>query len=149
MKYHLGCGEKYLSGYINVDFPQKEHTTITVKADLYSDLLKLKYEPCTEIRSHHVFEHFNYVESIVLLIKWAQALKMDGILRIDIPDIEALFQETGKTIASNNLRKTFKLMRLIFGSHEADWAYHINGWSQGTLTYVMDSFGFNSIGCKA
>jgi len=141
-KYHLGCGTKYLQGYCNIDFPQPEHTIISVKADLYSDLVSLKYKPCIEIRSHHVFEHFNYIESLALLVKWTQALMLGGILRIDIPDIKTLCQGF---INSPNVEKQFKFIRMIFGSHEAKWAYHINGWTETSLTYVLDRFGFKVI----
>ena len=139
IKYHLGCGSIYLNGYRNVDFPQSEHTTITVKADIYSDLLELKYEPCEEIRSHHVFEHFNFPESIALLIKWTDALCPGGILRIDVPDIEILFEEFLNS--RQNMPRSLKLLRLIYGSHEADWAYHVNGWTEKSLSYVLEKMG--------
>lgn len=141
-KYHLGCGTKYLDGYCNVDFPQSEHTIVSVNADLYSDLISLKYEPCIEIRSHHVFEHFNYIESIALLIKWTQALELNGTLRIDIPDIITLFRGF---LNAQNPERIFKFIRMIYGSHEADWAYHINGWTETSLKFVLDKFGYELI----
>ena len=143
IKYHLGCGGNYLEGYVNVDFPQSEHTIVNIKADQYENLLTIKLKPCNEIMSHHVFEHFNYIESIVLLVKWAQALKTKGLLVISIPDIEVLSEELNKAISENYIRRVFMLMRLLYGSHEAEWAYHINGWSVGTLSYIMEKMGFN------
>jgi predicted SAM-dependent methyltransferase len=145
MKYHLGCGTNYLDGYINVDFPQEKHTIVQIKADIYESLLTLKYESCGEIRSHHVFEHFNYIESIALLIKWTRALQSGGTLRIDLPDVETLCEELNKSYRAQNTRRCFKLIRLIFGSHESDWAYHINGWNSITLSYVLEKFGYDSI----
>ena len=97
MKYHLGCGTRYFDGYVNVDNPPSEHSIANVKADIYGDLITVKLDPCEEIRSHHVFEHFSYSESLALLVKWTRALKIDGVLIIDIPDIEVLSQELGNS----------------------------------------------------
>ena len=78
MKYHLGCGTRYLDGYVNVDNPPSKHSIANVKADIYGDLITVSLDPCEEIRSHHVFEHFNYMESLALLVKWTRALKIEG-----------------------------------------------------------------------
>ena len=143
IKYHLGCGLNYFPGYINVDFPQSEHSIVTIKADIYSDLMTVKLDPCELIESHHVFEHFNYMESLALLVKWTRALIIGGTLRIDIPDMEVLCQELNTSINTNDLRRVFKIVRLLYGSHEAEWAYHINGWSIGTMSYTMERMGFS------
>jgi len=142
IKYHLGCGGNYFPGYINVDFPQSEHTIATVKADMYANLLEMAYEPCEEIRSHHVFEHFNYIESMALLIKWTRALQINGTIRIDLPNMEALSIGLAHAILDGNVLRTFRFMRMIYGSHEAKWAYHINGWTKTTMTHVLEKFGF-------
>jgi predicted SAM-dependent methyltransferase len=145
IKYHLGCGLNYFPGYTNIDYPQSEHTIIAVKADIYSDLMTVKLEPCELIESHHVFEHFSYIESLALLVKWTRVLVIGGVLRIDIPDIEVLCQELGTSITAKDHRRVFKIVRLLYGSHEAEWAFHINGWSMGTLSYTMDRFGFSIV----
>jgi len=144
IKYHLGCGEKYFEGYINVDYPQSQHTVANIKADIYENLLKLKYESCQEIRSHHVFEHFNYIESMALLVKWTKALTLEGLLRIDVPDLEALCSSLLESYKNGYILKSFKVLRLLFGSHESDWAYHINGWTPQTLSYVLERFGYEA-----
>lgn len=143
MKYHLGCGNNYFQGYVNVDFPQSEHTIVNIKADLYADLIQMNYEKCGEIRSHHVFEHFNYIESLVLLIKWTEALNLGGILRIDLPDMEALSKGLSDAITKKDIQRYFKIIRMLYGSHEANWAYHINGWTLDSLSYILEKLGYS------
>lgn len=142
MKYHLGCGSHYLPGYLNVDFPRDQHTVNdAVQADLYADILTMKYEPCDEIRSHHVFEHFGFVDSFKLLEKWTPVLKISGVLVVDVPDVEALAQVL---VESKNPMKQFRVMRYLYGSQEASWAYHINGWTLDTLRYVLEKIGYKT-----
>lgn len=148
IKYHLGCGTQYKDGYINIDNPPSEHSIANVKADIYGDLITVPLDPCIEIRSHHVFEHFNYMESLALLVKWTRALELEGILLIDIPDMEVLTQELLTSIQKNDVRRTFKIVRLLYGSHEADWAYHINGWSLRSLSHVLEKMGFEGTGSQ-
>jgi predicted SAM-dependent methyltransferase len=139
LKYHLGCGSVYLEGYVNVDFPQEHHNiNHSIKADLYVDIMKMKYEKCDEIKSNHFFEHFSYVDSLVLLYKWTKALNFEGILDIGIPDVEELC----KAFVIGNTATKFKVIRYLYGSHEADWAYHLNGWSKDTLTHVLEILGY-------
>lgn len=139
MKYHLGCGSIYLEGYCNVDFPPGNHSVNnSVKVDQYANILTMQMNKCSEIRSSHVFEHFSYVNSMVLLYKWYGALELGGILRICLPDVEALSAE----LSNASVDKSFKIIRYLYGSHEDPWAYHINGWTQKTLSYVLGKIGF-------
>ncbi len=140
MKYHLGCGSQYLEGYINVDFPSENHNVNhDIRADIYIDILKMSYDDCDEIRSHHFFEHFNYFDTMVLLLKWTNSLKLNGKLIIDLPDLEELCKAY---LAADNKTK-FLIVRYMYGSHEADWAYHINGWSKDTLEYILKELGYS------
>ena len=139
-RYNLGCGSQYIDSYINVDFPESEHNVNhDVKADLYTDILEMKYEECDEIRSHHFFEHFNYYDSLALLLKWTEALKIGGTLVIDVPDLEALCR--AYLVADTETK--FRVARYLFGSHEAKWAFHLNNWGKDTLSYVLIKLGFS------
>lgn len=143
IKLHLGCQEKYLDGYINIDLPPEEHTAEKVKADVYADVRNLKYEPDSvqEIRSHHLLEHFSRQEALLLLARWHKWLKVGGLLVAETPDFE---ESAGKFMNGKNIDDKFALARHIFGSHEAQWAYHKDFWSEEKFRYVLASLGFGN-----
>ena len=86
MKLHLGCGERYLEGYINIDYPPEQHTVQqNTKVDHYADITKLNYpeNSIDEVRLHHVFEHFDRATALALLCNWHTWLKPGGKLLIE------------------------------------------------------------------
>jgi len=78
---NLGCGRKYLDGYINCDVVQ------TVKADKYFNLEEFPYpfEPnyADEVFLDNVLEHLSDVPRVVNEIH--RILKPGGMLRIIVP----------------------------------------------------------------
>jgi hypothetical protein len=142
VRLHLGCGERYMEGYVNVDFPPETQALMdTSKADLHADLTKLAYEPesVSEVRLHHVFEHFNRPTALRLLLDWYEWLTPDGLLVIETPDFErcarALFMPWRR-------RRRGVLLRHIFGSHEAGWAVHQDGWYEGKFRKHLKALGY-------
>lgn len=133
-KYHLGCGRKYLNGYVNVD-----HNRPGIKVDIDADLLSFAPVNATEIRSHHVFEHFSYPESFHLLINWTFNLTQGCLLIIDIPDIEMIC----KHLSDRSAYTHFGVVRLLFGDQAEPWAFHKCGWTKDMLTTVLTDFGFS------
>lgn len=133
LKLHLGCGEKYLEGYVNIDFPPSEHSVLSPKSDVYKDIRDLEYLPesVDEIRSHHLFEHFSRVEAIDLLLKWRKWLKLNGVLRIETPD----FYMCCFLFVFSNFEERMQLIRHVFGSQEAKWAYHLDGWTKQKFNF--------------
>ena len=92
MKLHLGCGQQYLQGYVNVDYPASEHQVQkSLRADLYTDLTKLSYPVASieEVRLHHVFEHFSRPVALALLCRWRDWLAPGGRLHVETPDLMA------------------------------------------------------------
>ena len=141
IRLHLGCGGQRLNGYINIDYPPSEHNLIRVKADIYADIKSLYFPPesVDEIRLHHVFEHFNRGNALALLVRWHEWLKVDGKLHIETPDVLG----SAKMLASNVSYKIKQgILRHMFGSHEADWAYHYDGWYEDKFRRILSSLGF-------
>ncbi len=140
IKLHLGCGETYLDGYVNIDFPKEEHTIAAVKADRYVDFRILHYPEGSiqEIRNHHVLEHFNRVQALVLLMRWHAWLVPGGILVVETPDYESCAEDF---LATKDLRDKFALLRHVFGSHEAQWALHYDEWFEDKYSFLLDMIG--------
>lgn len=143
MKLHLGCGQVYLEGYTNIDFPMSNHSLQPKSvADKLADLTTLRYKQNSieEVRLHHTFEHFIRPEALALVASWHSWLEDGGRLHIEVPDFDATAKIVLKRSSSDHDKKV--ALRHIFGSNEAFWATHYEGWSQKRLQEVYELFGF-------
>lgn len=146
LKLHLGCGENHMNGYLNIDYPASEHTVqVHSGADIFADLTKIKFpsQSVDEVRSHHVFEHFDRPTALALLCKWYDWLKVGGNIVIETPDFDASI----KMLVTNQYPYKAKqsIMRHVFGSHEADWAIHCDGWYQEKFYHTLTALGFDNV----
>lgn len=145
-KLHLGCGRKYLEGYVNIDFPDSEHSVQKdLTADVYADIHGLVYpqDSINEIRLHHVFEHFSRPVALALLCRWRNWLRPGGGLRIETPDAMACFKQMLLPFTDFSTKQ--QVMRHIFGSHEAGWAFHADGWYEDKFKITLSKFGYSNI----
>jgi predicted SAM-dependent methyltransferase len=144
-RLHLGCGERYLEGYVNIDYPPSEHTVQrTSPADQLADITQLRYAPesIAEVRLHHVFEHFDRPTALRLLIDWHEWLMEGGRLTIETPDFERSARAFTMRIGRGN-RGT--ILRHVFGSHEAAWAVHWDGWYEQRYRHVLGALGYAAL----
>lgn len=148
IRLHLGCGENYLQGYVNIDFPSSKHTIMEVHPDVSTDLtlMELPDSSIDEIRLHHVFEHFNRVISTGMLLRWFKWLRTDGLLTIETPD----FSGCARTYLSEktNDRTKLGILRHLEGDQAESWAYHITQWSEERFRLVLSIIGFEIIDVK-
>jgi len=146
MKLHLGCGMRYLDGYTNVDFPISEQTVQSnIKADLCCDINSLHYPPNSieEIRLHHLFEHFSRPVALALLCKWRDWLRSGGLLRIETPDAMACCKLLASWFVSYDQKQ--QILRHLFGSHEAAWAVHCDGWYEEKFSNTLAALGYERL----
>lgn len=86
---HLGCGPKYLSGFMNID------GNLLNKLDLWLDVRNgLPFPPNSveSIYSTHMFEHFYPDELDRLLRECQRVLKAGGGMRLIVPNLESAIQ---------------------------------------------------------
>ncbi len=89
MHLHLGCGPKYLSGFVNID------GNLFNKLDLWLDVrngLPFPSNSVDSIYSTHMFEHFYPDELDVLLRECVRTLKPGGGVRLIVPNLESAIQ---------------------------------------------------------
>lgn len=136
VKLHLGCGEKHIPGFINVDIRKLEGV------DLIDDIKKLssfENDSIDLIYASHVLEHFSRFEYTKVLERWFQLLKRDGILRLSVPDFEKV---TEHYIENKNLPI---LIGLLYGGQNYDQNYHYCIWDFKSLKNELHKVGFKTI----
>lgn len=148
-KLHLGCGEKYLNGYINIDYPLEYHTIQhNSVADMSHNITELQFSnsEVDEIRTHHMFEHFERPVAIALLCRWSKWIKPSGLLHLETPDLMASAKDINSFWVSHNIKQ--QIIRHIFGSNEAAWAVHYDGWYKQKFINILSKLGFEGIKIK-
>jgi FkbM family methyltransferase len=163
LRLHLGAGEQRLPDYINVDFPSELHNVMNVRPDLAADITTLEFprRSVDEVRLHHVFEHFNRVVALGLLIRWQRWLKPGGRLLIETPDFEgearAFLKDLPEPIdaapgcepPSSAGRISFSnrmsAMRSLEGDQTAAWGYHVGHWFAERFEHTLTELGFTDI----
>ena len=145
LRLHLGCGEQRLAGYVNIDFPPEEHSVQQhPAADLFLDFthLELPSQSVDEIRLHHVFEHFERAQALALLIKWHRWMKIGAKLHIETPDVLGCAEVL---LSDKPHRDKQAHLRHAFGSQEASWASHLDGWYEEKFEHVLTKLGFQTL----
>lgn len=131
MKLHLGCCNRYLDGYVNIDI--KGGT-----ADIHADIRNLPYEDASidEIYASHVLEHFGRHEFLDVLREWYRVLKPGAYIYIAVPDIESAFEYYKKTSNLHTLYGQF------WGGQRDEHDYHKFGYTFTTLSTYLEQVGF-------
>ncbi len=87
MKLHLGCGKKYIAGFVHVDmldYPHIDYQTSVDKLFFAAD------NSVDLIYASHILEHFGRREFQSILKEWHRVLKKEGVLRISVPSFESI-----------------------------------------------------------
>lgn len=107
VKLDMGSAQDKLQGYLSVD---KYHPNADIKEDIFD--MNLTDETVDEIRASHLLEHLPYHRVPDLLKKWNKALKKDGKLVMEMPDLEQLC----KHFAEADDQERFTLSLCIYGA---------------------------------
>lgn len=134
-KLHLGCGKAYLPGWLNVDLFSN------IKADAYHDVTNLPYEKESfdEIYCCHLLEHVHRHAVLATLNQWWSLLKPGGLLRIAVPNFEAICEHYMEH------RNMGVLMGLLYAGQDNFLNRHTVTFDRPYLTKFMEAAGFVDI----
>ena len=90
---------------------------------------------------HHVFEHFERAEALALLVRLHDWLEPRGRLVLETPDFDRCIAGW----AERSFEDQALILRHMFGSQEAPWARHLDGWGAARFRYVLERLGYSDL----
>lgn len=134
---HLGCGPKYIPGFIHLDanpYDHVDHVGGVDKLDWFSD------DSVDLIYACHVLEHFGRHEYLDVLVEWHRVLKPGGILRLSVPD----FAKTVKVYSERKILVDgiMTIMGSLVGGQRDLFDYHKIVFDQELLENALKKVGF-------
>ena len=142
-KLHLGCGwRNFGNDWIHIDGGDYEHLD-------HNDITKLPYkdETVDVIYASHVLEYFDREEAVEVLAEWTRVLKKGGVLRIAVPDFEAMaiiYVMNKNTINKVGLKSFLGPLygKMTMGDQTI---YHKTTYDFDELSSVLESVGIQNV----
>jgi len=144
LKIHLGCGKKYIPGFIHVDlddYPHIDHrSTISNLSFIDKDTVELIY--CC-----HAFEYLDRKEARFALKEWHRVLKRGGCLRLAVPDFESIIRVYKKYQDIDHRGILGPLYgRMPIKSSKGDIVlYHKTVYDYKSLKNILEDASFNNV----
>lgn len=142
---HLGCGSKYLPGFINID------GNFFNKLDLWLDVRNgLPFPPNSvdSIYSTHMFEHFFADELDQLLRECVRVLKPSGGVRLIVPNLESAivaYHRNDSSWFSDSFPRHFDSLGGRFSNFVFCDGQHRTAFDFSYLDEVLRSAGFRTV----
>lgn len=136
IKLHLGCGSKYIEGYVHIDLIEYEHIDYISSVD---NLFMFQDNSVDLIYSAHVLEHFKKSQVPNVLKEWYRVLRPGGLLRLAVPDFEKLVEVYLK----------YKDLKLItgplYGRQNYEYNIHYTTFDYFSLYNCLQDAGFKKV----
>jgi len=145
LKINLGCGKRYLEGYLNIDVEESKY--VDLKANILS--LDFEKESVSVVSLVYVIEHIDFLKVKPFLEKVYSWIKKDGQLILEFPDIIKVAKCVLKL--RNNIEKLQEDslgIRGFYGEPTMNmtiYDYHKWGWSENTIKSLLKEIGFRKI----
>jgi len=142
LKLHLGCGERYLEGFVHIDIDDKEHIDFP-NTDI-SDLNMIESNSVDLIYTCGSFEYFDREEALTTLGEWKRVLKDGGVLKISVPDFESIVNVYNKYGNVDGIG----ILGPLYGKWKIkndEYVYHKTVYDFNSLSHILKSSGFKEI----
>lgn len=144
LRLQLGCGSKELEGYVNCDLEDWAGV-----CDFVSPAIRLNPIPSNsvdELFHHAMIEHMPPWETLPALHEWFRVLKPGGIILIETPDLERIFNDW---LVEGKLAEQDAIDNIFGGNKSPDKSYsaqhHLTGFTYAILTRLMEEVGFEEL----
>lgn len=135
-KLHLGCADKIIPGFINIDFRNLQG--IDVCCDV-TRLSPFENDSIDLIYACHVLEHIPRPKTFNTLLEWNRVLKPGGLLRLAVPDWESTVEIFRRTVDYENL------LNWIYGGREYGENVHYRQFTFSGLKTLLIEAGFKRV----
>ena len=142
---HLGCGSRYIPGFVQIDLADYPH--IDYKRDI-SDLSIFDSESTDLIYCCHAFEYFDREDARkIVLPEWYRVLKRGGICRLAVPDFEAIVSLylRNKNLEQRGILGPLYGRMVVNGPGSPKLIYHKTVYDFDSLRNLLESAGFKNV----
>lgn len=136
MKLHLGCGSRYIEGYVHIDAVEFDHIDHIGQID---HLPYIATDSVDLIYACHVLEHFKRNDFERVLIEWNRVLKPKGTLRLAVPDFEMV------ACLYNKNKSMDEVIGLVLGKQDYLYNIHYNIFDFNSLKSSLLKVGFTDV----
>ncbi len=136
IKLHLGCGKRFIPGFVHVDdvqFPHVDHVQ-----DIRS-LPQFEDQSVDLIYACQVIEYFDREEILPILREWRRVLSPGGVLRLSVPNFEVITKLYAAGLSLDWFLGT------LYGKIDAGgggYRYHRTTYDEPSLRHVLEAAGF-------
>ena len=133
LKLHVGCGDKHLDGWINID--QQALPGVDVVADVTGGL---KFSNVEAVYAEHFLEHLPITAALDFMVEAHRVLGSDGVIRLSTPNLDWVWLTHYRLEASEGEKSTMavNLNRAFHG-----WEHQFL-WNREMLTKALTACGF-------
>lgn len=140
VRLHLGCGKRYLPGWVHIDLTPGPHIDFQ---NSIGDLSMFANNTVDTIYCSHALEYFDHAQAAKVVLEWKRVLTLGGNLFLAVPNFQALVQIYEKSRDLNSILGP--LFGRMPGALPSQTIYHRTTFDKASLTSLLEENGFVNV----
>ncbi len=139
MKLHLGCGKRFIPGFIHIDLAKFDHI------DYQHNIRNLDFidnDTVDLIYACQVLEYFDREEMVFVLKEWLRVLKKSSTLRISVPNFRIITKLYSEGIELDSFLGT------LYGKWPIDrenFVFHKTTFDFDSAKKILELCGYDNV----